>query len=33
MSRANFGVLTRKAPAGKKKHALKKRKVKKSNKR
>ena len=33
MSRANFGVLTRKAPAGKKKHASKKRKNKRTNKR
>ena len=33
MTRANFIVLTRKAPAGKKKNALKKRKNKRSNKR
>ncbi len=31
MSRANFKVMTRSAPASKKKHASKKRKIKKSN--
>jgi|DEB0MinimDraft_4_1074332.scaffolds.fasta_scaffold01563_9 hypothetical protein len=33
MTRANFGVITKKAPATKKKYAVKKRKIKKKNKR
>jgi hypothetical protein len=33
MTRANFGVMTKKAPASKKKYATKERKIKKSNKR